>query len=166
MNILYIHTHDSGRVLSPYGYKVPTPAIEKFAGEAAVFRNAYCVGPTCSPSRAGLLTGTYPHQNGMLGLSQRGFLLDFGKHLVPYLNCHGYHTVLCGIQHEAGWYLDRNRGTEAIGYQEELTRDSSGFRQEDLVDWDKENAMEACKWLRRWDNKQALFSVIWNVCDP
>ncbi len=157
MNVLYIHTHDSGRILSPYGYKVPTPAIEKFAGEAAVFRNAYCVGPTCSPSRAGLLTGTYPHQNGMLGLSQRGFSLDFGKHLVPYLNCHGYHTVLCGIQHEAGWYLDRNRGTETIGYQEEITRDSSGFRQEDLVDWDKENAMEACKWLRRWDRSKPFF---------
>lgn len=79
MNILYIHTHDSGRVLSPYGYKVPTPAIEKFAGEAAVFRNAYCVGPTCSPSRAGLLTGTYPHQNGMLGLSQERFFAGLWK---------------------------------------------------------------------------------------
>lgn len=65
-HILYIHTHDSGRILSPYGYKVPTPEMESFAKEAAVFRNAYCASPTCSPSRAALLTGTYPHQNGML----------------------------------------------------------------------------------------------------
>ena len=48
-NVLYIHTHDSGRILSPYGYKTPTPKMEDFAGEAAVFRNAYCAGPTCSP---------------------------------------------------------------------------------------------------------------------
>ena len=31
LNILYIHTHDSGRVLGPYGYAVPTPNLEAFA---------------------------------------------------------------------------------------------------------------------------------------
>ena len=140
-HILYIHTHDSGRILSPYGYKVPTPEMESFAKEAAVFRNAYCASPTCSPSRAALLTGTYPHQNGMLGLAQRGFELDCSRHLVQYLNHHDYHTTLCGIQHEAGWYLDLEQGAKKIGYQEELTRENSGYRQEDLVDWDKENAL-------------------------
>ena len=141
-HILYIHTHDSGRILSPYGYKVPTPEMESFAKEAAVFRNAYCASPTCSPSRAALLTGTYPHQNGMLGLAQRGFELDCSRHLVQYLNHHDYHTTLCGIQHEAGWYLDLEQGAKKIGYQEELTRENSGYRQEDLVDWDKENALD------------------------
>lgn len=157
MNVLYIHTHDSGRVFSPYGYKVPTPNLETFAKEAAVFRDAYCAGPTCSPSRAGLLTGTYPHQNGMLGLSQRGFQLDFSKHIVPYFNKNGYRTVLCGIQHEAGWYLDLEQGAKRIGYQEMLTRDNSGFRQEDLVNWDKENASQVCKWLRQYDGKTPFF---------
>lgn len=157
MNVLYIHTHDSGRILSPYGYKVPTPCMEEFAKDAAVFRNAYCTGPTCSPSRAGLLTGTYPHQNGMLGLSQRGFTLDYEKHMVRYFNRLGYTTVLCGIQHEAGWYLDLKQGAEAIGYREEISRDNGGFRQEDLVDWDKENAMEVCKWLRRYDGTKPFF---------
>ncbi len=147
-NILYIHTHDSGRVLSPYGYKVPTPEMEKFAGEAAVFRNAYCAGPTCSPSRAAMLTGMYPHQTGMLGLAQRGFSMDLSRHLVQYLGGNGFDTALCGIQHEAGWYLDRGQATSVIGYQEDLTRSNEGYRQEDLVDWDKENALEVCRWLR------------------
>ena len=31
-----IHTHDSGRVLGPYGYAVPTPNLEAFAKQAAV----------------------------------------------------------------------------------------------------------------------------------
>ena len=153
-HILYIHTHDSGRILSPYGYKVPTPEMESFAKEAAVFRNAYCASPTCSPSRAALLTGTYPHQNGMLGLAQRGFELDCSRHLVQYLNHHDYYTTLCGIQHEAGWYLDLEQGAKKIGYQEELTRENSGYRQEDLVDWDKENALEVCRWLRDRDRRQ------------
>ena len=152
-NVLYIHTHDSGRVLSPYGYKVPTPEMEKFAGEAAVFRNAYCAGPTCSPSRAAMLTGTYPHQTGMLGLAQRGFSMDCSRHLVQFLGGNGYDTALCGIQHEAGWYLDRGQATSAIGYGEDLTRGHEGYRQEDLVDWDKENALEVCRWLRNRDRE-------------
>ena len=56
MNILYIHTHDSGRILSPYGYDVPTPNIKKFAEDATLFTQSYCASPTCSPSRAALLT--------------------------------------------------------------------------------------------------------------
>lgn len=156
-NVLYIHTHDSGRILSPYGYKVPTPNMEEFAKESVLFRNAYCAGPTCSPSRAAMLSGTYPHQSGMLGLAQRGFSMDYTKHLVQYLNQKGYSTVLCGIQHEAGWYMDRGEGAARIGYQQELTRDSTEFRQEDLVDWDKENAIEVCKWLRRYDGENPFF---------
>ncbi len=53
MNILYMHTHDSGRYWSPYGYTLPTPGIMDFARSGAtLFRHAYCMGPTCSPSRA------------------------------------------------------------------------------------------------------------------
>jgi N-sulfoglucosamine sulfohydrolase len=46
MNVLYIHTHDSGRYLEPYGYPIPTPNISQLAREGALFRNAYSVGPT------------------------------------------------------------------------------------------------------------------------
>ena len=41
MNVLYIHTHDSGRILSPYGYKVPTPHLEAFAKTAVTFAHCY-----------------------------------------------------------------------------------------------------------------------------
>lgn len=156
MNVVYLHTHDSGKVLSPYGYQVPTPNLEAFAKEAAVLRNCFCAGPTCSPSRAAMLTGTYPHQNGMLGLAQRGFQLDYEKHLVQYLNRHDYHTVLCGIQHEAGWYLDDGGGA-LIGYQEELTSDNSGYRQEDLVDWDVKNAGKVCDFLEHYKGDKPFF---------
>ena len=121
MNILYIHTHDSGRMVSPYGVNAPTDNLLAFARDAAVFTQAYCAGPTCSPSRAALLTGTYPHQNGMLGLAQRGFgLTDYRRHLAQFLGRHGYHTVLCGIQHESGWYLDADAPGK-LGYNEVLT---------------------------------------------
>ena len=79
-NLVYINTHDSGRVLSPYGYPTPTPNLSAFADEATLFTHCYCCGPTCSPSRAAMLTGQYPHQNGMLGLAQRGFDLVEPSH--------------------------------------------------------------------------------------
>lgn len=157
MNVIYIHTHDSGRILSPYGCAAPTPSLSEFAKDATLFRQAYCVSPTCSPSRAALLTGTYPHENGMLGLAQRGFTLDYEKHLVPFLNKHGFHSVLCGIQHEAGWYLDHENGAKLLGYQEDLTNPTDGYRQEDMGTWDLKNADTAVDYLHSYDKKKPLF---------
>ena len=102
MNMVYIHTHDSGRYIEPYGNNVPTPNLTSFAKNSTLFRHCYCAGPTCSPSRAAMLTGTAPHVNGMLGLAHRGFRLkDHQMHLSHYLKSAGYDTALCGIQHEA-----------------------------------------------------------------
>ena len=101
MNIIYIHTHDTGRYIEPYGYNVCTPNLMSLAKDSLLFRNCHCAGPTCSPSRAALLTGTYPHVNGMLGLAHLGFSLkDYKQHLVNYLKENGYHTILAGVQHE------------------------------------------------------------------
>src|SRR5438128_29326 len=81
-NILYLHSHDSGRYLQPYGHAVPTPSLKKLAAEGVLFRRAFSAAPTCSPSRAALLTGQYAHQSGMLGLAHRGFSLnDYRKHM-------------------------------------------------------------------------------------
>ena len=56
-NILYIHSHDTGRYVQPYGYQVPTPNIQLLADQGVLFREAFCAAPTCSGSRASLLTG-------------------------------------------------------------------------------------------------------------
>lgn len=158
MNVVYIHTHDSGKMLSPYGYNVPTPNLMEFTKDALLFRKAFCVGPTCSPSRAGLLTGTYPHQNGMLGLSQRGFALnDYSKHLVNFLKGNNYQTVLCGIQHEAGNYLNHEEGANIIGYDLDITSSNKGLTQEELVKWDVENAKKAKDWLAQYKEDKPFF---------
>jgi N-sulfoglucosamine sulfohydrolase len=102
LNILYVHSHDSGRYLSPYGYPVPTPNLKKLATEGVLFRQAFSAAPTCSPSRASLLTGQCAHQNGMLGLAHRGFALtDMKRHIIHTLHGAGYKSVLTGIQHVA-----------------------------------------------------------------
>jgi arylsulfatase A-like enzyme len=63
-NILYIHSHDTGLWVRPYGYSVRTPNIQWLAEEGVLFRKAFYAAPTCSGSRACLLTGLYTHFNG------------------------------------------------------------------------------------------------------
>lgn len=100
VNVVYIHSHDSGRFIEPYGHAIPTPHLSQFAAEGVLFRQAFCAAPTCSPSRAALLTGQWPHQTGMLGLAHRGFALhEPNHHLALFLQSHGYHTVLTGTEH-------------------------------------------------------------------
>jgi arylsulfatase A-like enzyme len=101
-NILYLHSHDTGRYVQPYGQPVPTPNIQRLADQGVLFRRAFCAAPTCSASRACLLTGQYGHSNGMLGLAHRGWSLnDYREHLVHPLHDAGYHSVLIGEQHIA-----------------------------------------------------------------
>jgi N-sulfoglucosamine sulfohydrolase len=99
-NILYLHSHDTGRYVQPYGYGVPTPHIQRLAEQGFLFRQAFCAASTCSASRACLLTGQYAHSNGMLGLAHRGWSLnDYNHHVVHTLHDVDYHSVLIGEQH-------------------------------------------------------------------
>ncbi len=117
-NILYLHSHDTGRYVQPYGHAVPTPNIQGLAEQGILFRNAFCAAPTCSPSRAALLTGMSPHSCGMLGLAHRGFQLnDYRQHIVHTLRREGYYSALCGVQHVAS---DPN----VIGYDEIINCES------------------------------------------
>lgn len=101
MNIVYLHAHDAGRFVQPYGYPVETPNLLAFAKQSVLFRKAFCTTPTCAPSRVALATGQYPHQVGMFGLPHEGWRLsDFSLHWVRNLREWGYETVLAGVQHE------------------------------------------------------------------
>jgi N-sulfoglucosamine sulfohydrolase len=139
VNILYLHTHDSGRYIEPYGHAVPTPNLMQLAREGTLFRQAYCAGPTCSPSRTALLTGMAPHSNGMIGLAHRGFQMeDYSKHMVQYLNRQGFETVLCGVQHEAPL-------AEMLGYSKILHEKRPPKL--DAIQWDMNNAHIAATYI-------------------
>ena len=118
-NILYIHSHDTGRYVQPYGFQVPTPNIQMLADQGVLFRQAFCAAPTCSGSRASLLTGLYCHNNGMFGLAHRGWRLnDYDQHWVHTLRGVGYRSILIGEQHIS-------RDPDAIGYDEVIAVDTT-----------------------------------------
>ncbi len=99
-NIVYLHSHDTGRYVQPYGQQVPTPNIQRLADQGLLFRQAHAAAPTCSGSRACLLTGQWAHVNGMSGLAHRGWqLADYGRHIVHPLREAGYWSALVGEQH-------------------------------------------------------------------
>jgi N-sulfoglucosamine sulfohydrolase len=101
-NIIYLHTHDSGRFIAPYGYDISTPNLSRFADEGMVFNQAFSASPTCSPSRAALMTGMTPGCNGMWGLAHRGWELnDYSQTLIRTLKGAGYTSALVGVQHIA-----------------------------------------------------------------
>jgi N-sulfoglucosamine sulfohydrolase len=111
-NILYMHSHDTGRYVQPYGEQVPMPNVQSLADQGVLFRQAFCAAPTCSASRACLLTGQYGQSNGMLGLAHRGWSLrDYRHHIVNVLRGVGYTSTLIGEQHIS-------KEPEVIGYDE------------------------------------------------
>jgi N-sulfoglucosamine sulfohydrolase len=111
-NILYLHSHDTGRYIQPYGEQVPMPNVQALADQGVLFRQAFCAAPTCSASRACLLTGQYTQTNGMLGLAHRGWSLrDYNHHIVHTLHEVGYTSILIGEQHIS-------KDPAAIGYDE------------------------------------------------
>lgn len=63
-NILFVVLDDwSWPHASAYGCKaVKTPAFDRIAREGMLFTNAFCVSPSCTPSRGAILTGQVIHR--------------------------------------------------------------------------------------------------------
>lgn len=106
-NIILFITHDQGQYLGCYDSpqtpnSLKTPNLDKFAKNGVRFTNYFCTAPQCSPSRGSIQTSLYPHQNGLMGLVDRGWTLpETNKTLPMYLKENGYTTHLLGFQHEA-----------------------------------------------------------------
>jgi arylsulfatase A-like enzyme len=108
INVLLLMTDEQHhRSLSISGNPyIETPHMDRIGREGAVFRNATCVTPYCSPSRATLITGLYPHTHGIL------MNVSPGRNTQPPLDPQKYpntETILHGrgyaTAHRGKWHL-------------------------------------------------------------
>ena len=70
---------------------VRTPTFDTLSNMGAHFENAYCAAPSCSPSRASILLGRYPHQLESAG-NLWSVIPDKFPNWVSLLKDSGYHT--------------------------------------------------------------------------
>ena len=96
-------SHDLGRYLHCYRVEsAVSPNLDSLAAAGVRFERAFCTAPQCSPSRASLATGRYPHNNGVMGLAHSGFdweLSPSTPHAAAILAREGFDTHLFGMQH-------------------------------------------------------------------
>lgn len=108
-NIVFIITDDmSWAHMGAYGSdEVDTPNLDRLAAEGAIFENAFVSTPSCTPSRASILTG------------RNGFELEEGATLWGYLPAkfptytvllaeHGYRVGATGKGWAPGFLIDRD----------------------------------------------------------
>jgi arylsulfatase A-like enzyme len=102
-HVVCLTCHDLGRHLGCYGVPgVRTPTLDALAAEGVRFASHFCTSPGCSPSRAAIATGRYPHANGVLGLAHAHFGWELAageRHVASLLGEAGYYPVLFGLQH-------------------------------------------------------------------
>lgn len=145
-NIVLVHGHDIGRYLGPYGHRVETPVLDRLAAEGLRFDQYFCPAPQCSPSRASMITGRYPHNSGMMGLAHLDWHLNDPADALPYrLKGLGYDSYLFGEQHEAS-------SGEILGYDHAF-----GTKWPQLA---REVAPEFARHLESMDSGKPFFASI------
>ncbi len=98
-NILFIMSDDhAAHAMSCYGSRInQTPNLDRIAREGTRFDNRFCTTSLCEPSRAGILTGTYNHVNGVTTI---GAHLDNRlENVAKILQRDGYQTAIVGKWH-------------------------------------------------------------------
>ncbi|MEM7108670.1 MAG: sulfatase-like hydrolase/transferase [Bacteroidota bacterium] len=149
-NLVFILTDEQRYDTSaPYGnMQIKTPNLNRLGEGGVVFERAYVASPVCSPARSTILTGLYPHTNGVTSNSIP--LSDTVKTFPELINDPEYNSAYIGKWHlgrendawhgfdyrfsTEGWYTDDdttnqtdyNKWLVAKGYQPDLT-DSKTF---------------------------------------
>ncbi len=107
-NVILITGDDVGwRDLSCYGNNdLETPNIDALAEQGVRFTNAFVTSPSCSASRASIITGQSPHSVNVLGLTHVHTQYQMPKHIPTLprsLNRAGYVTGIHGKWHVAAF---------------------------------------------------------------
>jgi arylsulfatase A-like enzyme len=145
-HIVYILSDDQGwKDVGFHGSDIKTPTLDKLAEGGARLEQFYSQ-PMCTPSRAALMTGRYPHRYGLQTLvvpSAGTYGLATDEWLLPQaLREAGYRTAIVGkwhLGHADRKYWPRQRGFDyqygpLLGEIDYFTHSAHGKR-----DWFRDN---------------------------
>jgi choline-sulfatase len=129
-NLLFVMFDQMAALSLPvYGHPlVRMPNLERLARRGALFENAYCNAPLCSPARFAMMTGRYP---SAIGAFDNATELPSGQPTwAHHLRGLGYRTCLSGK-------MDFTGADQLHGYEERLTTDLSPSDFGWVPDWDR-----------------------------
>ena len=92
------------------------PTYDRLCREGISFNNAFSVTPVCTPARASMLTGVYPHRHGMIqNDAQGGGRLDFE----PNEKLFSHHLKQAGyrVGYFGKWHTGVERTAQDYGFE-------------------------------------------------
>ncbi len=99
--IIFITDTQGANVVGCYGRpELRTPNMDRVAESGTRFDRAYTTCPVCTPARAGLFTGVFPHNSGPWANSIP--LYENTRTMAHYLGDAGYRCVYSGKWHLSG----------------------------------------------------------------
>jgi len=140
-----------------YGYMDPsykTPSINWLVSNGICFTKAVCASAQCTPSRASMVTGLYPHQVGVL---QIGHCLSDRYHTVAKeFKRHGYQTA-----HFGKWHLYsklEDQGYDVIDY-DDGGLSLKGVESSNVME-DVKRTARAVNYIRNSDGNRPFFLTL------
>ena len=118
--------------------EIQTPNLDRLAAQGTRFDRAYTVNPTCTPTRASIITGQYPSQHGAWALGTK--LPEQVPTVGETLAAHGYRTALIGKAHFQQLYdhpqyrsLESNPLQQNLDFWRAFDQPFYGFQQVELA---------------------------------
>jgi N-acetylglucosamine-6-sulfatase len=110
-NVVFILTDDQRwDCLNCVGHSaLKTPNMDRVAREGTRFANMFCTTSLCSPSRASMLSGLYPHAHGVVN-NFTDYPANF-RSFPQQLQAAGYQTAYIGK-----WHMDENNDSPRPGF--------------------------------------------------
>lgn len=174
-NIIVVLADDLGigdvHCYDPEKSKIPTPNMDRLAGQGMMFTDAHAPCSVCTPSRYGLLTGRYPWRNQYISVAPPygDPIIAAGRLTVPaLLKRQGYQTACIGKWH-LGWDWPKREGKPVFdrpiaggpmtrGFDTYFGTDVPNYPPYTFIENDRIVAQPTAWHAKEWDNLYLFYA--------